>query len=73
MSSASLPIISITGKTRKDLIKGLEKEAEPLQEISRNFRNSMKNVKIASFIEQSHVLPLKEVVSFSGDSRFNLE
>jgi hypothetical protein len=71
VSSASLPIVSITGRTRKDLIKGLERDAEPLKEISRNFRNSMKNIKIASFVEKSFILPLKRVVSISEGSRFS--
>jgi len=72
VSSASLPIVTITGKTRKDLIKGLERDAEPLREISRNFRNSMKDIKIASFIEKSYIYPLKNVVSGSEGSRINI-
>jgi len=69
VSSASLPIVTITGKTRKDLIKGLERDAEPLKEISRNFRNSMKDIKIASFIEKSFIPPLNKVVSTFKGSR----
>jgi len=72
VSSASFPIISITGKTRKDLIKGLERDAEPLKEISRNFRNSMKDIKIASFIEKSFTYPLKKVVSSSNMGRISI-
>jgi intergrase/recombinase len=72
VSSASLPVLSITGKTRKDLIKGLERDAEPLREISKYFRNLIKDIKIASFIEKSFIPPLKKVVSAPRGNKVNL-
>jgi len=71
VASASLPIVTITGKARKDLIKGLEKDAKPLVEISNNFRNLVKDIKIASFVEKSFIPPLKKVVSGSKGNKIN--
>jgi len=75
-SYASLPIMSIVkkaaGKPRKDLVKVLEKESKALKEISTNFRNSRKNIKIASFVEQAIMPGLHKVVSASmGNKVYN--
>jgi len=78
-SYASFPIMSIlkrqkTGKPRRDLVEALEKESKTLHEISTNFRNSRKNIKIASFVEQAIMPGLHEVVSvYKGNKTLHLQ
>ncbi|PMD49359.1 uncharacterized protein K444DRAFT_549306 [Hyaloscypha bicolor E] len=55
-----------TGAMRSDLIEGLKKDSKSLKEISTSFRNQTRNMKIASFIEQSCTPPAKSRVCYSS-------
>ncbi|RDL35776.1 uncharacterized protein BP5553_06388 [Venustampulla echinocandica] len=48
--------------TRPDLIEAIEKDSNILLDISTNFRNQTKNLKIASFTEQSVTPPAKSLI-----------
>ena len=50
------------GSMRSDLIKSLEKDSKILKDISTNFRNHTRDIKIASFIEQNRTPPAKNRV-----------
>jgi hypothetical protein len=50
------------GLMRSDLIKSLKKDSKILKDISTNFRNQTRDIKIASFIEQSRTPPSKNRV-----------
>ncbi|KFY10411.1 hypothetical protein V492_05039 [Pseudogymnoascus sp. VKM F-4246] len=56
------------GSMRSDLIKSLEKDSEGLNDISTNFRNQMRDIKIASFTEQDKMPPANKLIvdGFSG-------
>lgn len=68
----TLPLISVWGNTRTDLVAGLAKDAEPLLDISKMFSKLTKNIKIASFYERSIIPPLKTVVSFSTGDKVSI-
>jgi hypothetical protein len=50
------------GSARSDLIKSLEKDSKMLKDISTNFRDQTRDIKIASFIEQNRIPPAKNRV-----------
>jgi hypothetical protein len=58
------------GAMRPDLIKVLQKDSKILKEISTDFRNQTKSMKVASFIEQSLTPPAKLRVSYPSYSQF---
>lgn len=45
------------GGMRTDLVKSLQKDSPILKDISTNFRNQTRNIRIASFIEQEITPP----------------
>jgi hypothetical protein len=53
------------GAMRSDLIKALEKDSKILKDISTDFRNQTRSIKIASFIEQSLTPPANLRVRYS--------
>ena len=68
----TLPLVSIWGNNRTDLVAGLAKDSEPLLEISKMFSKLTKNIKIASFYERSIIPPLKTVVSFPAGDKVSI-
>lgn len=62
-------VARLLGRSRSDLIKTLEKDSQILLDISTQFRNQMRNIKIASAIEQKLTPPAKSLVrSYSSYS-----
>lgn len=52
-----------TGPMRTDLVESLKKDSDNLNEISKDFRNQVKTIKIASFVEDVVIRPLKSRVN----------
>jgi ankyrin repeat domain-containing protein 50 len=60
---ANIPVSGFAGNMRTDLVQGLGRDSESLTEITKNFRNQMVNIKVASFIETAITRPANTVVS----------
>ena len=58
------PLLSrFIGRSRKELIKLLEKDAPELEKLSLDFSEQLFNIKIASFVESLITPPASERVS----------
>lgn len=60
---ANLPISGFAGNTRDDLVQGLVKDSQLVKELSRDVRNQLIDINIASFVEKANTMPLNTVVS----------